>query len=222
MCACSPHSNTLMRDYWPYRGTPMCPCYINRCTPERICFLHSCAHTTIRNIATHGCVIMLCTGTHPMHACFPHLGTPMHGSPNYSHTLMHVKHMISHTLGGPPSQNPLVQPSIQALPKKYPLATVQEDTTTNLKLIDPKFAGLISWNLQISPQISHPFTLAVGTNEVAMWALQLYIIPFPKLPGSFSRAPNIGFPICLQLWDQDLATYTVTLPGPPSIPGPRG
>jgi hypothetical protein len=50
-------------------------------------------------------------------------------------------------------------------------------------------------NLQISPQISRPITLAAGTNEVAMWALQLYIVPFSKLPYSIPGAPSIHFPI---------------------------
>jgi hypothetical protein len=155
-----------------------------------------------------------------MHAYFPHLGAPMHDSPNYSRTLVCAKHLITHALGGPPSQNPLVRPSVQALPKKETLTTVQEDTTTNLKLVDPKSAGSISWNLQISPQTSRQSTMAAGTNEVAMWALQLYIVPFSKLPYSILGAPSVRFPIHLQPWDQDPTTYTVTFPGPPSILGP--
>jgi hypothetical protein len=201
--------------------TPVTSTDVHPSMPVRSTVAHTCA--TVRNTTVHGCVVVLCTGVHPMHACFPHLGAPhVHGSPNYSRALVHVKHSIARALGGPPSQNPLVRPSVQALPKKEPLATVQEDTTTNLKLVDPESAGSISQNLQISPQISRPITLAAGTNEVAMWALQLYIVPFSKLPYSILGAPSIHFPIRLQPRDQDPATYTVTFPGPPSILGPRG
>jgi hypothetical protein len=68
---------------------------------------------------------------------------------------------------------------------------MQEDLTTNLTLMDPKSAGSISQNIQISPQNSRPVTLAASTNEVAIWALQLYIVPFAKTSilhsGSFER-----------------------------------
>jgi hypothetical protein len=157
-----------------------------------------------------------------MCACFPHLGVPMCISPNYSHTLMCMKHFISHTLGGTPSQNPPVRPSIQALPKKETLTTMQEDMTTNLTLTDPESAGLTSRNLQISPQTSRQSTTIAGTNEVALWALQLYIVHFSKLPYSILEAVSVRFPICLHPRDQDPTTYTVTFPGPPYLLGPRG
>jgi hypothetical protein len=48
--------------------------------------------------------------------------------------------------------------------------------TTNLALTDPESTGLISQNLQISSETSRPLTKTTGTNEVALWALQLYIV----------------------------------------------
>jgi hypothetical protein len=64
--------------------------------------------------------------------------------------------------------------------------------------------------------------MAIGTNEVAMWALQLYIVPFAKLPCSITGAWSIYFLICLQPRDQDPATYMVTFPESPSILSLRG
>jgi hypothetical protein len=64
--------------------------------------------------------------------------------------------------------------------------------------------------------------MQAGTNEVALWAPQLYIVPFSKLPCSITGAQSIYFLIHLQPRDQDPATYTVTFPGSPSILGPGG
>jgi hypothetical protein len=66
------------------------------------------------------------------------------------------------------------------LPKIEILITMQEDMTTNLALANPRSASSNSQNLQISSQTSRQLTIAAGTNEVAMWALQLYIVPFAK------------------------------------------
>ncbi len=74
---------------------------------------------------------------------------------------------------------------------------MQEDMTTNLTLIDPESTGSIYQNLQISPQTSRPSTTALGTDEVEMWALQLYIVPFAKLPYSILEAQSVRFLIRL-------------------------
>jgi hypothetical protein len=59
--------------------------------------------------------------------------------------------------------------------------------TTNLALADPESAGSISQNLQISSETSRPLTTTAGTNEVALWALQLYIVPFPNFQDQFQE-----------------------------------
>jgi hypothetical protein len=52
-----------------------------------------------------------------------------------------------------------------------------------------------------------------GTDEVALWSLQLYIVPFSKLPCSITGAHSIHFLIHLQPWDQDPTTYTTKFLG---------
>jgi hypothetical protein len=111
---------------------------------------------------------------------------------------------------------------VQPCPKKKTLSPMQEDTTTNLKLADPGMTTSIAQNLQISSQIARPLTTTAGTNEVALWALQLYIVHFSKLPDSILGAPGIHFSIHLQPRDQDPVTYTIPFPGPLSILSPRG
>jgi hypothetical protein len=70
--------------------------------------------------------------------------------------------------------------------------------------------------------ITHPLNKTVGTNEVTLWTLHLYIVHFSKLPDSFSRAPSVLFSIRLQPQDQDPITYTIPFPGPLSILIPQG
>jgi hypothetical protein len=48
---------------------------------------------------------------------------------------------------------------------------MQDDQTTNLILADRQSDASSSPNLQISSETARPLTIAVGTNEVAMWAL---------------------------------------------------
>jgi hypothetical protein len=124
--------------------------------------------------------------------------------------------------GGPTLTKSLIHSSVHPLLEKEILTTMQEDPTTKLTLVDPESAGSISQNLQISPQNSRPLTLAAGTNEMEIWALQLYIVPLPKLPRSFSRASCIRFSIRLWPQDQDPTTYSLIVPEPPSILIPRG
>jgi hypothetical protein len=110
-----------------------------------------------------------------------------------------------------------VRSSIQPLQKNKILITMQEDPTTNLTLAEFESTDSISQNLQISPQNSHPITLAIGTNEVALWALQLYIVPFVKLPGSILGALGNHFSFCLQPRDHYPTTYTISFPRTLSI-----
>jgi hypothetical protein len=94
---------------------------------------------------------------------------------------------------------------------------------------------LLSWLSQILDQpartpviskyplkTSRQLTMKAGTNEVALWAPQLYIVPFAKLPCSITRAQRIHFLIHLQPQDQDPTTYTITFPESPSTLGPGG
>jgi hypothetical protein len=124
--------------------------------------------------------------------------------------------------GGPTPTKPPVRPSVQALPKNRNPNSMQEDTTTNLKLVDPDSTASISQNLPISSTIARPLNKTAGTNEVALWALQLYIVHFSKLPDSFLGAPGVLFSIRLQPRDQDPVTYTIPFPRPLSILSPRG
>jgi hypothetical protein len=57
---------------------------------------------------------------------------------------------------------------------------------------------------------------------VALWALQLYIVHFSKLPDSIQGALGIHFSIRLQPWDQHPVIYTMIVPGPLFILSPRG
>jgi hypothetical protein len=57
---------------------------------------------------------------------------------------------------------------------------MQDDTTTNLKLVGPESTASISWNLQNSSKLACPLNNTTGTNEVALWALQLYIVHLAK------------------------------------------
>jgi hypothetical protein len=64
--------------------------------------------------------------------------------------------------------------------------------------------------------------MTAGTNEVAMWALQLYITPFAKIPHAITGSQGLYLLIYSHQQDQDPATHTVTFPESPSIPGPWG
>jgi hypothetical protein len=65
-------------------------------------------------------------------------------------------------------------------------------------------------------------TIAAGTNEVAMWALQLYIGLFAKLPLTIPGAHGVHFSIRLQPRDQHPIIYITAVPGPLFILSPRG
>jgi hypothetical protein len=69
---------------------------------------------------------------------------------------------------------------------------------------------------------SRPITIAASTNEVAMWALQLYIGLFAKLPLTIPGAHGVHFSIRLQPRDQHPVIYITTVPGPLFILSPRG
>jgi hypothetical protein len=72
---------------------------------------------------------------------------------------------------------------------------MQEDGTTNLTLMTPRLFDLISRNRQIFSKCSRQITIATGTNEVALWDNQPYIVPFSKLPHSVIGALSLHFSI---------------------------
>jgi hypothetical protein len=52
----------------------------------------------------------------------------------------------------------------------------------------------------------------MGTNEVALWAHQSYIVPFSKLPHAITGTQSLCFPIHSQTWDHGISIYIVTFP----------
>jgi hypothetical protein len=92
------------------------------------------------------------------------------------------------------------------LPKKEILITMQEDMTTNLALPDIESAGSISQNLQISSETSLPLTRTTGTNEVALWALQLYIVPLPNFQDQLQEILSSVF--------QSIFSHGIRIPPP--------
>jgi hypothetical protein len=99
---------------------------------------------------------------------------------------------------------------------------MQDVQTTNLKLARRESDASCSRNHSISSGSARKFTVAAGTNEVAMWALQLYIGLFAKLPLIIPGAHGVHFSNRLQPRDQRPATYIMTVPGPLFILSPRG
>jgi hypothetical protein len=66
---------------------------------------------------------------------------------------------------------------------------MQDVQTTNLNLARRETDAWCSQNRSISSRSALEFTVAAGTNEVAMWALQLYIGFFPNFHSPF-REPT--------------------------------
>jgi hypothetical protein len=64
--------------------------------------------------------------------------------------------------------------------------------------------------------------MATSTNEVAMWALQLYIGLSAKLPNTIPGASGVHFLIRLHPWDLHPAIYIKTVPRPFFILSPQG
>jgi hypothetical protein len=70
---------------------------------------------------------------------------------------------------------------------------MQDVQTTNLTLARRRSGISCSQNHSISSESARKLTVAAGTNEVAMWALQLYICLFAKLPLTIPGAHGIRF-----------------------------
>ena len=96
--------------------------------------------------------------------------------------------------GPHPKKKPLktlIWPPIPTLPKNWKPISMQDDQTTNLKLAQRQSATSCSLNHPISSGSARTITVAAGTNEVAMWALQLYIGLFPNFHSPF-REPTVS------------------------------
>ena len=93
----------------------------------------------------------------------------------------------------------------------------------------PTLSSMVLDRMPRSPRISKSplntsrlVTLAASTNEVAMWALQLYIDLSAKLPITIPGAPGVRSSIHLQPRDQHAFIYITTVPGPLFILSTRG
>jgi hypothetical protein len=75
-------------------------------------------------------------------------------------------------------------------------------------------------NSQSHLNTSHPVTIATSTNEVAMWALQLYICLIVELPLTILGALGVHFLIHLHPRDQHPVIYIMTVHGPLFILSP--
>jgi hypothetical protein len=71
-------------------------------------------------------------------------------------------------------------------------------------------------------EIRSGIATATGTNEVAIWALQLYIGRFAKLPLSIPGAHDVHSSNRLQPRDQHPTAYIMAVSRPLFILGPRG
>jgi hypothetical protein len=158
----------------------MHPCHTHRHASQH-CSLHSCTHMHNCQEHNHACMHSCALNRRASNA---HLFSPFRAPPCMISQLQLCTHAHEsfdrpRTGGATLTKSPCT--TIRTtLPKKEILITMQEDMTTNLALTDPESAGSISQNLQISSETSHPLTKTTGTNEVALWALQLYIVPLPN------------------------------------------
>jgi hypothetical protein len=110
-----------------------------------------------------------------MHVCVPSTESPTHAGPH-------------------PNKKPLktpVRPPVPTLPKNWKPISMKDDQTTNLKLTHRQSATSCSLNHPISSGSAQKITIAAGTNEVAMWALQLYIGLLPNFHSPF-REPKVS------------------------------
>jgi hypothetical protein len=99
---------------------------------------------------------------------------------------------------------------------------MQDVQTTNLNLARRETDAWCSQNHSISSGSALELTVAAGTNEVAMWALQLYIALLTKLPLTIPGAQSVRFSNRLQPRDQRPVTYISAVPGSLFTMSPRG
>jgi hypothetical protein len=159
--ACHTHRRAHKRACSPYRRALMRACLHHRRAPKaRLIFLPTRTHARFFSVQA-------CT-----HARLP-LSRPR---------------MWAHPLPKKPPKTP-VRPPVPTLPKNWKPIAMQDVQTTNLKLARRETDASCSRNHSISSGSALKLTVAAGTNEVAMWALQLYIGFLPNFHSPF-REPT--------------------------------
>jgi hypothetical protein len=169
-------------------------CHTRRRALRRACYIHS-THSCVTVIPTgaHTCAPIITTGAHTCARVYP-TGAPLRRALiPYPRAFMRVYsvnrractrtfHGVARALGPTPtkkSPKTPVRPPVPTLPKNLKPIAMQDVQTTNLKLARREMDASCSRNHSISSGSALELTVAVGTNEVAMWALQLYIGFFP-------------------------------------------
>jgi hypothetical protein len=146
-----------------------------------------------RPTGAHSCAPVQLTGAPLRHALISYPRAHMRASSGYKRVHSCVPSTESPTHVGPPStQKPPktpVRPPVPTLPKNWKPIAMQDVQTTNLKLARRETDASCSRNHSISSGSVLELTVAAGTNEVAMWALQLYIGFFPNFHSPF-REPT--------------------------------
>jgi hypothetical protein len=180
--------------------------------PVHLTGAHSCAPVQLTGAPlsapyfpthAHTCALFQGTGAH---SCTPSTESPAHVDPPSTQK---------------PPKTP-VRPPVPTLPKNLKPIAMQDVQTTNLNLTHRETDAWCSQNHSISSGSALELTVAAGTNEVAMWALQLYIGVLPNFHSPFLGAHGVHFSNRLQPRDQRPAAYIMTIPGPLFTLSPRG
>jgi hypothetical protein len=125
-----------------YRGAFMRPCHDHWHALKCVCPIHSHAHRhgrTTNRRAHNACL------------CPPYRHPHAHLFGGQACTCACILPDRSH-MWGPTRIKPPVRPSVQALPKNGNPNSMQDDQTTNLKLVGPRSNASSSRNLEISSE----------------------------------------------------------------------
>jgi hypothetical protein len=194
-------------------------CSLYRRAHERACSQYRRACHTHRRALMRACP----TYSHTSEACLNSLPTRTHARlfRVQAHLPLSRPRMWAHPLPKNPLKIPYDPPYLPC-PKNLKPITMQDVQTTNLNLAHRETDASCSRNHSISYGSSLELTVATGTNEVAMWALQLYIGFFSKLPLTIPGAHGVHFSNHLQPQNQRPATYIMAVPRPLFILSPQG
>jgi hypothetical protein len=146
----------------------------------------------VHSTGAHSCAPVYLTGAHPCAPVFPtHARSCAFIQGTGARERAPFPESPAHS-GPPPSQKPTkspLRPPVPTLPKNLKPITMQDVQTTNLTLAHRETDASCSRNRSISSGSALELTVAAGTNEVAMWALQLYIGFLPNFHSPF-REPT--------------------------------
>ena len=118
----------------------------------------------------------------------------MHSYSVIKRALTRAFHRIARACGPtlyPKTPKTLLHPPYLPCPKNLKPIAMQDVQTTNLKLARREMDASCSQNHSISSGSALELTVAAGTNEVAIWALQLYIGFWPNFHSPF-REPMVS------------------------------